>query len=428
MEALEDWQKRFSQYILHSKHQNVPQPTNRPAPFVGIQLHDGMRCTECHYTCRKKSKMEGHWSQAKKLGKCLNRKAKDTKAQTFFECHPTFFAINPQLDLEASLFDLYLEQFEEKLERAQEQHVLPPSSENEVNPLLRVMLWHEHLGPFLGDHQTSSSDTSSSSQHGPQIAEPSPKYLRKNIASLRSIIALPRRLSERIPLRLVTFSYLSNVKSEFKLCEPRAKRMLTEYPSGEMWKMIDSGSLHTYGIILRKLVYSIFASCEDDHPSEYSLPLSDDDRRRAAKFRKALEKFSAELDNDDDEEDMGEDDEILEDDEDEILDDDECGILDDEGAERISSGKGVVPDDLIASFHHLVKPFLYPPPSSSHSRWDDPLECFIALFSLSKTGNFKAAEDMTQPFAHLHYLMRSAIFYEAHRRWRTSEGDLPFEE
>ena len=125
---------------------------------------------------------------------------------------------------------------------------------------------------------------------------------------------------------------------------------------------------------------------------------------------------------------MWEDEEILEEDEDEILDDNECGILDDEGAERISNGKGVVPDDLIASFHHLVKPFLYPLPSSSHSRWDDPLECFIALFSLSKTGNFKAAEDMTQPFAHLHYLMRSAIFYEAHRRWRNSEGDLPFEE
>jgi hypothetical protein len=429
MEALQNWQKKFSRYILHSKHLNVPQPTNRPAPFVGIKLHHAaMQCTECHYTCRKKSKMEGHWSQAKKLGKCLNRKAKNTKAQTFFECHQIFFAVNPQLDPEASLFNLYLERFEEKLERAQEQQVLPPSSENEITPLLRVMLWHEHLGPFLVDDQTSSSDTSSGSQHSLQIAEPSPMYLHEKITSLRSFIALPKRLSKRIPLRTVTFSYLSNIKNEFKLCEPRAKRMLTEYPSGEMWKMIDSGSLHTYGIILRKLIYGIFASCDDDdHPSGYSLPLSDDDRKRAAEFKEALEKFAADLEEETEEEDgddMWEDDEILEEDEDEILDDD--GI---EGAERVHNKKGaVVPDDLIACFHRLVKPFLYPQPPTSHSRWDDPLECFIALFSLSKTGNFKAAEDMTQPFAHLHYLMRSAIFYEAHHRWRNSSGEFPFEE
>ena len=253
-------------------------------------------------------------------------------------------------------------------------------------------------------------------------------YRRENIASLRSIVALPKRLCKRIPLRLVTFSYLSKVKSEFKLCEPRAKRMLTGYPSGEMWKMIDDGSLHTYGIILRKLIHSVFASCNDDHSSGYFFPLSDDDRKHAAEFKEALEIFAAGLEEEieEDGDEIWEDDEILEEDEDEILEDNEIEI---EGEERVGNKKGaVVPDDLIASFHRLVKPFLYPRPSTSHSRWDDPLECFIALFSLSKTGNFKAAEDMTQPFAHLHYLIWSAIFYEALHLWKNSEGDLPFEE
>jgi hypothetical protein len=140
-----------------------------------------------------------------------------------------------------------------------------------------------------------------------------------------------------------------------------------------------------------------------------------------AEFKEALENFAAELEKETEEEDG---DETWDEDEDEILDDDEI-----EGVKRADNKKSAVtPDDLIASFHRLVKPFLNPQPPTSHSRWDDPLECFIALVSLSETGNFKAAEDMTLPFAHLHYLMRSAIFYEAHHRWRNSAGDLPFEE
>ena len=97
----------------------------------------------------------------------------------------------------------------------------------QITPLLKVMLWHEHLRPFLVDDQTRSSDASSSSQDHLQITESSPMYLRENITSLRSIVALPKRLCNRIPLRLVTFSYLSTVKREFKLCGPQAKRMLT---------------------------------------------------------------------------------------------------------------------------------------------------------------------------------------------------------
>jgi hypothetical protein len=97
---------------------------------------------------------------------------------------------------------------------------------------------------------------------------------------------------------------------------------------------------------------------------------------------------------------------------------------------QVSKELGVaVPDGLLDSLHYLLKHFLYPHLRlpGSHSRWDDPLECFIALFSLSSTGNFKAAWDMTQPFTILHYLIRSAIFYEAHHLWKNSTGDLDFE-
>jgi hypothetical protein len=109
----------------------------------------------------------------------------------------------------------------------------------------------------------------------------------------------------------------------------------------------------------------------------------------------------------------------LEEDEDEVLEDHTTE------AEKGAYMSGVVvPDDLVDAFHHLIKPFLYPRSSSSHSRWDDALECHIALLSLGRKGNFKAAEEISQPLASLHYLMRSAMFYEALSQWKNSTGDL----
>ena len=194
-----------------------------------------------------------------------------------------------------------------------------------------------------------------------------------------------------------------------------------------MWKMIDDRSLHSYGLILRKLIYGIFASC-DDHPSGYSLPLSDDDGNRAAVFKEALARFATEVNEEDwqgrdEDKEVLEDEEVLEEDEDEVLEEDATG-----DEKRADNMRAVVPEDLIDSFHHLLKPFLYPRSSASHSRWDDPLECFIALFSLSRKGNFKAAEEISQPLASLHYLMRSAIFYEALSQWNNSTGDMTLEE
>jgi hypothetical protein len=169
--------------------------------------------------------------------------------------------------------------------------------------------------------------------------------------------------------------------------------------------MVDDQTLHDYGIILRKLIYGVFASC-DDHQSGYALPLSVDDRNRAADFKEELSKFAAKLED--------------------MLPQDIDGILDDDGTDREKKANKLkvdIPDDLILSFHHFIKPFLYPRSADSHSRWDDPLECFIALFSLSQEGHFKGAEVMTQPFAHLFYLIRSAIFYEAYHQFTNNNPE-----
>ena len=117
-----------------------------------------------------------------------------------------------------------------------------------------------------------------------------------------------------------------------------------------------------------------------------------------------------------------EDEEVLEEDEDEVKDLKDNDAM---GGEKIADKSGVVvPNGLVNVFYHPVKSFLYPQSSSSNSRWDDPLECYVALLSLGWKGNFKAAEEISKPLASLHFLMRSAMFYEAFSQWKAYTGDL----
>jgi hypothetical protein len=76
------------------------------------------------------------------------------------------------------------------------------------------------------------------------------------------------------------------------------------------------------------------------------------------------------------------------------------------------------PKDAVEAFHKFIKPILYPRESDpesggSTSKWDHPVECFIALFALRPDGVFKEANNLTGLFAILHYHIRCAIFYES---------------
>jgi hypothetical protein len=219
--ALKSWREKFSQYLVTDQDRKVPIPTNRPAPFKGLNLYEGFRCGDCNYACKEERTMRKHWSIVNKKGACMGALMKKTKVQTYFESVQVFFPVNSDLDQDGSqpsLFNLYMERFEKEMERAHEQQILPPQSEHDIPPLLKGMLWHEHLEPFLIDKSGNANN------HFPM-------YAREKVESLRSVIALPKPLKERIPLRFVTFAYLSKIKREFKLCGPRLKRMLVEYPS-----------------------------------------------------------------------------------------------------------------------------------------------------------------------------------------------------
>ena len=54
---LEDWQKKFSCYLIANNSDQVSRPLNRPAPFTGLKIYDGFKCTGCHYACREEKTM-----------------------------------------------------------------------------------------------------------------------------------------------------------------------------------------------------------------------------------------------------------------------------------------------------------------------------------------------------------------------------------
>jgi len=76
---------------------------------------------------------------------------------------------------------------------------------------------------------------------------------------------------------------------------------------------------------------------------------------------------------------------------------------------------------LIDTFHNFIRPLLYPKkaalrPAGSYSKWHDPLECMYAIAALRKEdGLFKPAENVTQTFAVIKYLIRGIMLYQAVR-------------
>lgn len=73
----------------------------------------------------------------------------------------------------------------------------------------------------------------------------------------------------------------------------------------------------------------------------------------------------------------------------------------------------------IGIFHSFIMPFLYgrDPQASDedYSKWNEPVEGFMALHNLQEDGNFKPPNQVTQLFAQLHYHIRGAMLYEGIR-------------
>jgi hypothetical protein len=133
--------------------------------------------------------------------------------------------------------------------------------------------------------------------------------------------------------------------------------------------LTDEGSYYVYGHSLHQLSLAILLTIQDSS-LPYQFPLSEDDRERGRKLIEAL--------------------------------------------------KSPAKEDLpIATFHSFILPLFYPrdlqAADMDYSKWNEPLEGFMALHNLQEDGNFKPPHMVTQLFAHLHYHIRGTMLYEGVR-------------
>ena len=80
----------------------------------------------------------------------------------------------------------------------------------------------------------------------------------------------------------------------------------------------------------------------------------------------------------------------------------------------------------VDAFHKFIKPFLYPRDDgtlgdANYKKWNNPIECILALRHLKPGGGFKDAHDTTGTFTIFHYYIRGATLYEGIRKVKTGE-------
>jgi hypothetical protein len=137
---------------------------------------------------------------------------------------------------------------------------------------------------------------------------------------------------------------------------------------GPYWRPIgDDTILRKYGLVLHSLAHAVLTTLSDKPPSDYRFPLTPKDKESARKLIQLLLNGSQEM----------------------------C----------------------IKALHTFVMPFLSARDFAEdynyleYSKWNDVLECFMAIYCLDDDGLFK--DDVTGLFAKVEYLCRNTTLYEA---------------
>jgi hypothetical protein len=80
----------------------------------------------------------------------------------------------------------------------------------------------------------------------------------------------------------------------------------------------------------------------------------------------------------------------------------------------------------VEALHQFLYPFLAARDIvGEYNKWDEVLECFLAIYCLEHDGNFRSAKNTTQLLAILKYLCRGSTLVEATFR-AVKEGKDPF--
>ena len=155
------WIKLKAYLFLSSEtaFRDAPGPPLITKPLPILKVNDRLLCSSknCDYACKQLNVMATHWSKKHKHKK-VAKKAKDVKVQTFFESHPKYFVVSPQLSGSHAdrCYELYLTQLIPDLEKNCHEVVPYLALEREIPLLLKVMQWHQHLSPYLLDEPDTS--------------------------------------------------------------------------------------------------------------------------------------------------------------------------------------------------------------------------------------------------------------------------------
>ena len=191
---------------LAGETKDFPPPPTNQAPVDYIEIQSGLKCHACSYGCRKVNAMNTHWSDDHRDEGSPDYST--CKVQTIFAARANFFVVRPILKgLGADdLYRLYLAQYESEIDLA-DKSIVPPVTENEIPPLLRVTLWHEHLAAFTTDKKTVRNvqqllDTQYAANKTPHLGKPLFMTISAYMEDIkRKMKAIP------IPARMLVMQY-----------------------------------------------------------------------------------------------------------------------------------------------------------------------------------------------------------------------------
>jgi hypothetical protein len=149
---------------------------------------------------------------------------------------------------------------------------------------------------------------------------------------------------------------------------------------GQYWRPHeDDITLNKYGSLLHALAHAILITLEDSSPSDYRFPLSDTDKESGGRLRDLLANGTS--------------------------------------------------NDCVKALHNFIFPFLsgreFTPDynHAEYSKWQETLECFLAVYCLKDDGSFKSPQDVTGIFAKVEYLCRGSTLYEGLTRIADFQND-----
>jgi hypothetical protein len=92
--------------------------------------------------------------------------------------------------------------------------------------------------------------------------------------------------------------------------------------------------------------------------------------------------------------------------------------------EEISSSSSE--EGKIRSLHAFAYPLLSTDSEerAGETKWEDPLQSFLAILFLRPDGNFAPARGVTQSLSHFKYAIRNCNFYEAYNNRHQFGGNL----